>query len=103
MFEFYALNGVMTPPAMVGVFTAMLMNSLHTNIIKPSSENVLPSHKLDRRDGDSESEFTNIDPNTGKIKWQTFMRDFIIWFISLFIFYILFKIIFRYKGPNNHK
>ena len=96
MFEFYAVNGVITPAAMVGVFTGMLMNSLHSNVIKPASEHILPSHKLDNNG--QESEFGNVDPTANKIKWQTFARDLIIWFVSLFIFYLIFRYVFKHKG-----
>jgi large-conductance mechanosensitive channel len=118
MLEFYLVNGVITPPAMVGVFTGLLMNSFHQNIIKPLSEKAIPSHNLDphvTRKSQStyvqgvnpDTQITNntvynieIDENADKIRWQTFLRDLILWFVTLFIFYIFFKFILKSNPPK---
>ena len=115
MLEFYSAHGVISPPAMVGVYTGLLMNSFHVNIMKPLFEKIAPSHTLDRKyitdnvKGNVTNNGTiyNIDihQEETKLKWQTFLRDLFLWLITLFIFYIVFKFILKMdiqKRPNSH-
>ena len=110
MLQFYSAYGVISPPAMVGVFTGLLMNSFHTNIIKPMSEKIIPSHTLDththiKRNISSEDSCDteinntiyniNIDENADKLRWQTFLKDLFLWIMTLFVFYIVFKFLLK--------
>ena len=47
MITFLLEEGVLTIGAISGLFTTALLNSLKVNIIDPSIENIIPSHKLD--------------------------------------------------------
>ena len=114
MLEFYSAHGVISPPAMVGMFTGLLMNSFHVNIMKPLAENIAPSHKLDNKCiTDDKGNFINngtiynieLHQERCKFKWQTFLRDLFLWLITLFIFYIVFKFILKMdipKPPTNN-
>lgn len=108
MLEFYSAYGVISPPAMVGVFTGLLMNSFHMNIMKPMSEKIAPSHTLDictknnsssKDSGNTEINNTvyniQIDEHAHKLRWQTFLRDLFLWIVTLFVFYIVFKFILK--------
>lgn len=100
MLSFLLQEGVLTVGTISGLFTAALLNSLRGNIIDPIIENLVPSHKLD-----SEENFEQImDPKNAipsssvnkelpkhKIKWQTFLKDFVTWLFLMFLLYLFWK------------
>jgi hypothetical protein len=50
MISFLLEEGVLTVGTLSGLFTTALLNSLKRNIIDPSIERLLPSHKLDKQE-----------------------------------------------------
>ena len=104
MITFLLEEGVLTVGTLSGLFTTALLNSLKRNIVDPSIEKLLPSHRLDKQES-----FADLFPiPTGpvapppptdkhpeelssEIKWQTFLRDFITWVIIMFLLYIFWK------------
>jgi large-conductance mechanosensitive channel len=114
MFTFLLEEGVLTVGALSGIFTATLLGSFKSNILDPFSENIFPSHELDKHAQPTQEEFTSdkdiLDANNYKSKfgkknnavlWQTFIKDLILWLIIMFIIYIIWKkIIKNIKKPN---
>jgi large-conductance mechanosensitive channel len=99
MIDFLLDEGILTVGTLSGVFMTGLLNSLKKNIIDPSFEIVLPSHKLDT---DSKTGFgdmfplpigntTSSGPVSNIIKWQTFLKDFVIWIILMSLLYLFWK------------
>ena len=105
MIPFLLEEGVLTIGTVSGIFTANMLNSLKTNIIDPLTENVVPNHQLDRNgdgviDEKDEKILQEELRRNQQIKWQTFLRDFITWFILVLILYLVWKFIVRkYKTP----
>jgi large-conductance mechanosensitive channel len=108
MISFLLEEGVLTVGTLSGLFTTALLNSFKRNIIDPSIDKVLPSHKLDAKPQEestgSKSEFTDMFPipvgkDSGEdpqaIKWQTFLKDLITWFIIMFFLYLFWKKVLR--------
>jgi large-conductance mechanosensitive channel len=109
MISFLLEEGVLTVGALSGIFTTGLLNSLKANIIDPSIEKIVPSHKLDclppkPSTGDDKSNFTDMfplpmgtpPPRDNNIRWQTFLKDLITWIILMFFLYIIWK---KYLHP----
>jgi large-conductance mechanosensitive channel len=100
MLSFLLEEGVLTVGTISGLFTAALLNSLRGNIIDPFIENLVPSHKLDIEENfeeimDPKNAIPNLQDDkkhgTKKIKWQTFLKDFITWLILMFFLYLFWK------------
>jgi large-conductance mechanosensitive channel len=95
MLQFLTTEGILGAGVLAGGFTNHMLESLKMNILHPISEKFLPSHLLDNDDKDT---FINIAPVT--IKWQTFLKDFIIWLLIMYIIYnVSEKIFAKYKKP----
>ena len=112
-------EGIITMGTLSGIFTALLLNSLKNNIIDPFVEKVAPLEKLGDLMDDGKMNGSNKKPETpqqsgsqqsggqqpgllnfgnqfggigkDKIKWKVFLRDFITWFIIIFILYLIWK------------
>ena len=103
MIDFLFGESILTFATMSGIFTANVLNSLKTNIIEPICENIISSHHLDNK-----QKFGNITYSVDvskynksiHIKWQTFLRDFIVWLIIITILYFLWK---KYKYSIQNK
>jgi hypothetical protein len=114
MISFLLEEGVLTVGALSGIFTTALLNSLKSNIIDPSIESIVPSHKLDNTppvvsqppvskpvqpQKEDKSNFSDLFPlpmgsppnKSNVIKWQTFLKDLITWIILMFLLYIFWK------------
>ena len=103
MFDFFLDEGVLTVGAVTGIFTANMLNSLKGNVVDPFIENLIPSHKLDSEpESQTTEKFADImttkiepppkqPPGPKKIKWQTFLRDFITWVILMVFMYLIWK------------
>jgi large-conductance mechanosensitive channel len=102
--SFLLEEGVITVGTISGLFTAAMLNSFRVNILEPSIENLVPSHKLDPFTATSLGNIMS-PPVTiaeqrikGHLKWQTFFRDFITWLLLMFCLYIFWKkILHKYK------
>ena len=116
MLTFLLEEGVLTVGALSGIFTATLLGSLKSNILDPISENIFPSHELDKHAQVNEQENfepgkNNLDANAYKSQfgkknkiplWQTFLKDLILWLIIMFIIYVIWKkLINNIKKPGN--
>ena len=110
MLTFLLEEGVLTVGAISGIFTSSLLGSFKSNILDPVAENILPSRHLDKdahvidtsgnpeytklQFGDTKSQFGS------KIKWQTFLKDLVLWLLIMFIIYIIWKkLISNIKKP----
>jgi len=128
MLSFLLDEGVITIGVLSGLFTTGLLNSLKTNIIDPSIEKIVPSHKLDIKvlppvtqspvtqsksnlSDNDKSNFANIfpipigtpeHPQDNIIRWQTFLKDFITWLIIMFIFYLFWKYVLVPRKLNKN-
>jgi len=104
MLTFLLEEGVISVAAVSGIFTATLLGSLKGNILDPIAENIAPSHQLDKHaqpDILNANKYTKSEYGSNKIKWQTFLKDLIIWIIIMFILYLIWKkLISRIKNPN---
>ena len=54
MLSFLLEEGIITVGAISGLFTASMLNSFRSNILEPSMEKLIPSHKLDKSQFDDE-------------------------------------------------
>lgn len=89
MIPFLLEEGVLTFGALSGMFTASLLTSLKSNIIDPMADHVAPHHILDKH---TKSEFNSGKKNVlKKLKWQTFLKDFITWLIVVIVFYLIYN------------
>ena len=107
MISFLLEEGVLTVGTLSGLFTTALLNSFKRNIIDPGIDKLIPSHKLDTKpqeNPESKSEFSDMFPipvgkneegDPQKIKWQTFLKDFITWIIIMFFLYLFWKKVLR--------
>jgi large-conductance mechanosensitive channel len=99
MFSFLFEEGVLTVGTLSGIFTAGMLNSFRVNILEPFVENIVPTSKLDGFAGSLENIMNpavNIAPPVDAaqkkfIKWQTFLKDFIMWLFIMFFLYIFWK------------
>jgi large-conductance mechanosensitive channel len=108
MISFLLDEGVITIGTLSGLFTTSLLNSFKKNIIDPSIENIIPSHKLDNETvkqtpGEQKSGFSDLFPipigggsdhpypPSTVVKWQTFLKDFITWLVIMFFLYLFWK------------
>ena len=103
MITFLLEEGVITVGTLSGLFTTALLNSFKTNIIDPSINNIVPPEKLDviapPGEESQKSGFSDLFPlpvgtntNTnGKVRWQTFLKDFITWLVIMFMLYLFWK------------
>ena len=107
MLSFLLDEGVVTVGVLSGLFTTGLLNSFKTNIIDPTIEKMIPSHKLDK------DNFANLFPvpvgtpeqtdlPKNILKWQTFLKDFITWMIVMFIFYLFWKFVLVPRKMNKN-
>ena len=113
MIGFLLDEGAITVSTLTGIFTALLLTSLKSNIIDPIVEKTVPLNKLhdfldDRKINNSVQE-SNSEPKSNnnfnnfilgnqfggygktKIKWKIFLRDLITWVIIMYIVYLLWK------------
>jgi len=104
MIAFLLEEGVITVGTISGLFTAAMLNSFRVNIIEPTIENIIPSHKLDPFANTSLGNIMNPPVNVaepgikGYLKWQTFLRDFVTWLFLMFCLYIFWKkVLHKYK------
>jgi large-conductance mechanosensitive channel len=109
MLSFLLEEGVLTIGAISGIFTNNLLISLKANIIDPLTENVVPNHKLDRNgdgvvDEKDEKILQEELKKNKQIKWQSFLRDLIVWLILMILLYLLWTKIIKkiIKVPNNN-
>jgi len=97
MITFLMDEGALTVGTLSGIFTTGLLNSLKRNIIDPSIERVVPSHKLDKQESFGDifplpgGTPDPVKPNSTEIRWQTFVRDLITWVVIMFFLYIFWK------------
>lgn len=116
MITFLMEEGALTVGALSGIFTTALLNSLKRNIIDPSIERIIPSHKLDKQEsfgdlfplpmGTPDQPKGSTEPPKGfstEIRWQTFVRDFITWIIIMFFLYIFWKKILQPLKPASQR
>ena len=54
MLSFLLEEGIITIGTISGLFTTSMLNSFRANILEPSIENLVPSHKLDKSQFDDE-------------------------------------------------
>ena len=100
MLGFLLEEGVLSTGILSGLFTNTLLTSLKTNIIDPLAENVVPNHTLDRNgDGvvDEKDEIIlqqQLKQNK-QIKWQSFVKDLIVWIILMAILYLTWKFLIK--------
>ena len=106
MLSFLFEEGVITVGTLSGIFTAGMLNSFRVNILEPLVENIVPVSKLDGFGGSLENIMNpavkiapTLDAAQKKIiKWQTFLKDFIMWFVVIFILYLFWKyVITKFK------
>ena len=105
MIGFLLDEGVITVGVLSGIFTTALLNSFKSNIIDPSIEKLVPSYKLDKTE-----DFASLFPlPIGKeedpkhkhiIKWQTFLKDFFVWFLLMFMLYLFWKFVIFPRKAN---
>jgi len=113
MLTFLLEEGVLSVGAISGIFTATLLGSFKSNIIDPLSEKFAPSHKLDphatvstfQENKKTENildanNYNFYDKVNHKIKWQTFLKDLIIWIVIMFILYIIWKFLIKKINSN---
>jgi large-conductance mechanosensitive channel len=103
MLTFLFEEGVLTVGTLSGIFTAGMLNSFRTNILEPLSENILPVSKLDGFSGNLENimnpavkiqeELTQTQKKI--IRWQTFLKDLIMWLFIMFFLYIFWKFVLQ--------
>lgn len=101
MLTFLLEEGVLTVGAMSGIFTASLLGSFKSNILDPISETIVPSRNLDKHaQVENMSDANNYSKSNERsksqfgiinIKWQTFMKDLIIWLVIMFVIYLIWK------------
>jgi hypothetical protein len=106
MIGFLLDEGIITLGVLSGLFTTGLLNSFKSNIIDPCIEKVVPSHKLDKTE-----DFASLFPlpigteedstHKNKIKWQTFLKDFSVWFLLMFMLYLFWKFVILPRKGNN--
>ena len=106
MLTFLLEEGVISVGALSGIFTATLLGSLKSNLLDPLAEKFIPSHKLDPHD-DKETMTNILDANNynkgqtpSKIKWQTFLKDLVLWIIIMFILYLLWNYLIKKIKKN---
>lgn len=85
MISFLLEEGIITIGAISGIFTSNLLSSFKTNIIDPACEHFLPTEKLDKH----LSETSKDDKVYKKLKHETFLKDFVTWFIVIFILFVI--------------
>ena len=107
MLSFLLDEGVLTVGVLSGLFTTGLLNSFKLNIIDPCIEKIIPTHKLDTDSFTSMFPIPVGTPEDNKlpkniIRWQTFLKDFIIWLFIIFIFYLFLKFILVPRKMNNN-
>ena len=112
MIDFIVNEKIITFGLLTSIFTATLIGSFKINIIEPMFEHALPSHTLDvNNDGKVDQldfqilhdagNYEKIRMKNKKIKWQTFLKDLLMWLIVIFLIYIIYKIIKSQKKNNN--
>jgi large-conductance mechanosensitive channel len=118
MFSFLLEEGVLTIGTMSGLFTAAMLNSFRVNILEAIIDNIIPPHMLDSADNimqqtvnlsQSDKDLLNRAASNGsssqnyvrpnkKVKWQTFLKDFITWILVMSVLYFFWKhVIQKYK------
>ena len=108
MLSFLVEEGVLTVGTISGIFTAAMLNSFRINILEPGIETMLPSHKLDKEPFGGSLENIMLLPTKPqepvsaaerkRVKWQTFLRDFITWVFLMFCLYLFWKtFLVKYK------
>jgi large-conductance mechanosensitive channel len=95
-------EGVLSYSVLCGVFTTHLLLSFKSNIIDPVSNKLLPKHIFDHNYHDSRENLESMShvksmvdyhKEKNNVNWKLFLRDFVIWLITVCILYILWKLI----------
>ena len=106
MISFLFEEGVLTVGTLSGIFTAGMLNSFRTNILEPLVENIVPVSHLDGFGGSLENimnpavkiQEERTQAQKKIIRWQTFLKDFVMWFIVIFCLYLFWKhVITKFK------
>lgn len=99
MINFLLNENIITVMGVSGFFTTQLLASLKNNILDPMSHHLLPRRMFKRDE--------NFDQDKEIIKWNSFLKDFIIWLILMYIIYLIWKHMKKTKifnmGENNKK
>lgn len=104
MISFLLEEGVITVGTLSGLFTTALLNSLKSNIIDPSIENIVPSVNITPPplpEPKDKSNFADMFPipmghpieqsQKKVIKWKIFLKDLLTWIIVMSILYFVWK------------
>jgi large-conductance mechanosensitive channel len=102
LFDFIIDERIISVGLLSSIFTATLIGSLKVNIIEPIFENIIPSQNLDVDPTQTDIlNAGNYYPTSSKqIRWQTFLKDLLMWFVVIIILYIIYKIIFKNKNNS---
>ena len=103
MISFLFEEGVLTVGTLSGIFTAGMLNSFRTNILEPLVENIVPVSHLDGFGGSLENimnpavkiQEERTQAQKKIIRWQTFLKDLIMWLLIMFFLYIFWKFVLR--------
>jgi large-conductance mechanosensitive channel len=95
VFPFLLEEGVLTVGTISGLFTAAMLVSLKTNIIEPCIEYISPQHTLDKSKFSIDFNSKPLPSDHGKIKWQTFLRDFLSWLFVMTLLYIFWRFVLK--------
>ena len=100
MLGFLLEEGVLSTGILSGLFTNTLLLSLKTNIIDPLTENVVPNHTLDRNgdgvvDEKDEKILQEQLKQNKQVKWQSFLKDLIVWLILMCALYLIWKFLIK--------
>jgi large-conductance mechanosensitive channel len=105
MISFLLQEGILSLGVISGVFTNNLLISLKSNIIDPLADKVVADNTLDRNgDGvvdekDQQILEEQLKKNK-KIRWQSFIKDLIVWIILMIILYILWNTVIKKIAPS---
>jgi large-conductance mechanosensitive channel len=101
MIDFLLQEGIITTAAFTGIFNNSLLSSFKSNILEPFLENFI--HHASKR-STFFSKFTSKEkhPESHKIRWAIFFKDFVGWLFVMFLVYLFWtKIIHPYKAKKN--
>ena len=98
MINFLLEEGILTIGGISGIFTTNLLNSFKINIFDPICENIIETKHLDRNSKFGPIEYINKHIPSTHIKYQTFLRDLVMWIITISILYLVWdKLLKPYK------
>jgi large-conductance mechanosensitive channel len=88
MLSFIFKEGILSLATLSSIFTAHMLGSLKNNIMDPIFENIIESKELDKH-----AKVANITISNNEhhkiIKWQTFLKDLIVWILFVIILFYL--------------